>query len=124
MAVEINKKMSKLSLRLLAIDMLCDAHDLMQTKSDDYAIGTAFDNFEKVTEICKIMKLDINNMAHDPLKRIVSKVLRLRSLEGKESNHESVRDSCLDGIVFFVIYYGMLKEANENRVDFDKDQIK
>ncbi len=124
MATELNKKMTKLTLRHLAIDMLCDAHDLLKTKSDDYALGTAFDNFEKVTEICKIMKLDINNMAHDPLKRIVSKALRLRSLEGKEPKHESVRDTCLDGINFFIIYYAMFIEASENYVDVDKDQIK
>jgi len=112
MAIKVNKKMSKLSLRLLAIDMLCDAHDLLNTKGDDYALGTAFDNFEKVTEICKIMELDINNMAHDPLKRIISKVLRLRSLEGKKPKHESVRDTCLDGINFFIIYYAMFIEAS------------
>jgi len=122
MAKIMNNKMSKLTLMHLAINMLSDAHDILGTKTDDYSIGKAFDNFEKVTEICKIMKLDINNMAHDPLKRIVSKVLRLRSLEGKEPKHESVRDSCIDGICFFIIYYGMFVEANH--ADFNKDQMK
>jgi len=107
------EKMTKLTLRHLAINMLHDAHDLLETKSDDYALGTAFDNFEKVTEICKIMELDINNMAHDPIKRIISKALRLRSLEGKEPKHESVRDTCLDGINFFIIYYAMFVEASD-----------
>jgi len=97
----------------IASGLLSEAKGLLKTKNKDYSEGEAFRNFEKQAAICGTLKLDFSKREHWALAQIVEKTNRLRELEGKPPHHDSVRDTCLDGINFFVLYYGMVTEKKE-----------
>lgn len=90
-----------------------DAAKLLRSKNDDYSKGEAFGAFDKQAQIAKVLDLDVKKREHDALYRIVGKLVRLRALEDKDPQHESVRDNCMDGINFFTLYYGMRIEKKK-----------
>lgn len=90
-----------------------DAVKLLRSKNEDYSPGEAFGAFDKQAQIAKVLDLDVKKREHDALYRIVGKLVRLRALEDKDPQHESVRDNCMDGINFFTLYYGMRTEKKD-----------
>jgi len=98
-----------------SVSIFAEATRLLKTKNEDYTNRQEpFENFEKVSKVCKILGIDITKRHHGALYQIISKITRLLALDGREANHESIRDTCVDGINYFVLYYGM--------VDEDKDE--
>jgi len=97
-----------------ANDFFEKATALLETKNKDYANeNDVFSNFDKLAQIAKILDLDVRKKEHGALYSIVDKLIRIRNLENKKPNHESVKDSCLDGVNYFVLYYGMKTEEKE-----------
>ena len=100
----------------IADGLLSEAKGLLRTKNKDYSEGEPFRNFEKQAAMCKILELDISMRDHWALAQIVEKLNRLRELENRKPQHESIRDTCMDGINFFTLYYGMKKEEEDERI--------
>ena len=98
-----------------ASELLLETKGLLKTKNEDYSKGDAFGAFDKQAQIARVLDLDVKKREHDALYRIVGKLVRLRSLEGKSPQHESVRDNVMDGINFFILYHGMRTEEKERR---------
>lgn len=97
----------------IASGLLSEAKLMLKTKNEDYSKGDAFGAFEKEAEICGILGLDASKREHWALAQIVAKVVRLKGLENRHPHHESIRDTCADGINFFTLYYGMRVEEKE-----------
>lgn len=101
----------------IADELLSESKGLLRTKNEDYSKGAPFRNFERQAALCKILELDISKREHWALAQILEKVNRLRELEDRDPKHESTRDTCADGINFFVLYYGMKKEEEDERIN-------
>lgn len=97
----------------IADGLLLEAKGLLKTKNKDYSEGEPFRNFERQAALCKTLELDVSKREHWALAQILEKVNRLRELENRQPQHESIRDTCADGINFFILYYGMKKEESK-----------
>ena len=97
----------------IAGGLFLEARKTLSTKNEDYSTGEAFGAFDKEAMIARILDLDSSNRLHRALNEIVKRVVRLRNLGDKKPNHESIEDSCKDGVNFFALYYGMVVEKKD-----------
>jgi len=98
---------------VIASDLLKEAKGLLMTKNADYSKGDAFGAIEKEAAIAKILELDYSKREHWAIANIISKVVRLRGLENRPPQHETIKDTCADGINYFTLYFGMRTEEEE-----------
>ena len=99
----------------IASELHLEAKMMLETKNEDYSKGDAFGAFEKEAKICGILELDASKREHRALAQIITKVVMLKGLENRDPHHESIRDTCADGINFFTLYYGMRTEEKEEK---------
>lgn len=98
----------------IALGLFEEAGILVQSKNKDYSKQeNAFRNFDRTSQIVRALGLDLGKREHIALFEIVKKVHRLVNLGDREPQHESIKDTCLDIIVYIVLYYGMMSEGGK-----------
>lgn len=75
------------------------------SKREDYAGADVLSNFKAVSQAAKALQIDIYTPTGYSLFMVLLKIARLTNLlnEGKVPNNESVDDSFIDGINYFIL---------------------
>ena len=88
------------------------AREILVKKNHDYAADDdIFRNINTQAELVKLLRLDLTRPTHLALFGVLEKVHRLINLESKDCvRNEPALDSVVDGINFFLLYYGIWKQ--------------
>lgn len=81
--------------------------DLAKSKGHDYGSEDLLSNFKSVSEVVKLLKIDVTTPVGYSMLLVILKIARLSNLldSNKVPNNESIDDTFKDGINYFKLTY-------------------
>lgn len=99
--------------------------ELLKSKGNDYgADNDILINFKTMSQIVKILQLDLTKPEQYAIFMVILKIARLTNLlnSNKSISNEPIDDSFKDGINYFKLAYLNFLESHHDTITFDANQ--